>query len=116
MQRLEDGFTFIEEWVLELKMSGEFDNGVECKNFLSWQVNAELVKCLCARACKCHCFIDLDLLRVMVYGFKGLVADFLSSHPGDYINPMRINGSAVETLFSQLKHTSHHFVFPESFP
>lgn len=37
------------------------------------------------------------------YGFKGLVADFLSRHPGYHINPRRINGSAVETIFGQLK-------------
>ncbi len=32
--------------------------------------------------------------------------EFLSAHPGYHINPRRVNGSAVETLFSQLKHTS----------
>ena len=36
----------------------------------------------------------------------GLVHDFTSSNPGYYINPRRVNGSAVETLFSQLKHTT----------
>ncbi len=40
----------------------------------------------------------------MVYGFRGLAKDFLSSHPGHHVNPKRVNGSAVETLFSQLKH------------
>ena len=39
----------------------------------------------------------------MVYGFRGLVTDFLSTHPGHHVNPKRVNGSAVETLFSQLK-------------
>ena len=42
----------------------------------------------------------------MVYGFKALVEDFTSDHPGYYINPRRLNGSAVETLFGQLKHTT----------
>lgn len=42
----------------------------------------------------------------MVYGFKGLVADFLPTHPGHHICPKRVNGSGVETLFSQLKHTT----------
>ena len=32
--------------------------------------------------------------------------DFLAAHPGYNINPRRVNGSAVETLFSQLKNTS----------
>jgi hypothetical protein len=40
----------------------------------------------------------------MHYGFKGLVDDFLSTHPGHHVNPKRVNGSAVETLFGQLKH------------
>lgn len=38
MQRLEDGFSYFKEWSLELKTLGCFDNGVECKLFLSWQV------------------------------------------------------------------------------
>ena len=42
----------------------------------------------------------------MVYGFKGLIEDFITDHPGYYINPRRLNGSAVETLFGQLKHTT----------
>ena len=32
--------------------------------------------------------------------------DFLTTHQGYHINPKRVNGSAVETLFSQLKHTT----------
>ena len=42
----------------------------------------------------------------MWFGFKGLVTDFISSNPGYYINPRRVNGSAVETIFGQLKHTT----------
>ena len=45
-------------------------------------------------------------LRIMVYGFRGLVVDFLTSHPGYHINPRRVNGSGVVTLFGQLKHTT----------
>lgn len=45
-----------------------------------------------------------DLLRIIWYGFKALTADFLSRHPGYHVNPMRLNGSAVETIFSQLKY------------
>lgn len=42
----------------------------------------------------------------MWFGFKGLVYDFISSNPGYHINPRRVNGSAVETIFGQLKHTT----------
>ena len=43
---------------------------------------------------------------MMAYGFKGLVTDFLSTHHGHHVNPKRVNGSAVETIFGQLKHTT----------
>lgn len=50
-----------------------------------------------------------DLLKLMFYGFKSLCEDFQTAHPGYTICPVRLNGSAVETLFSQLKHaTSGH--------
>lgn len=42
----------------------------------------------------------------MWFGFRGLVEDFTAANPGYYINPKRVNGSAVETLFGQLKHTT----------
>ena len=42
----------------------------------------------------------------MVYGFQGLVDDFLSHNPGHSVNPRRVNGSGIETLFGQLKHTT----------
>ena len=32
--------------------------------------------------------------------------EFLATHQGYHINPKQVNGSAVETLFSQLKHTT----------
>ena len=47
-----------------------------------------------------------DLLRITVYGFKGLIEDFSADHPGYYINPRWLNGSAIKTLFAQLKHTT----------
>ena len=47
-----------------------------------------------------------DLLRFMFYGFTGFCEQFLQDHPGYTIYPIRLNGSAVETLFSQLKYAS----------
>ena len=47
-----------------------------------------------------------DLLRIMHYGFLGFCSDFLERNPEHVIHPMRLNGSAVETIFSQLKYTS----------
>ncbi len=47
-----------------------------------------------------------DLLRLMCYGFTGFTSEFLQKHPGYTIYPIRLNGSAVETVFSQLKYAT----------
>lgn len=47
-----------------------------------------------------------DLLRIDVYGFKAFREDFLKKYPGYFISPLRISGSAVESLFSQFKHNA----------
>ena len=47
-----------------------------------------------------------DLLRVMYYGFRGFCEEFLRKHPGYTIYPIRFNGSAIESFFSQLKYTT----------
>ena len=64
-----------------------------------------MYKCLCMYCVSTHTPNQTwDLLRIMYYGFKGLVEDFLATHQGYHINPKRMNG--IETLFSQLKHTT----------
>ena len=50
--------------------------------------------------------IAWDLLRIDVYGFKYFIEDFVSRHPKHFISPLRISGSAVETLFSQFKYAA----------
>lgn len=47
-----------------------------------------------------------DLLRVCVYGMTGFAEWFLHEYPNHFISPIRLSGSAVETLFSQFKHCS----------
>jgi len=48
-------------------------------------------------------------MKLMYYGFKGMVEDFTTAHPGYTVHPVRVNGSAVETFFSQVKFlTSGH--------
>ena len=42
----------------------------------------------------------------MYLGFTGLCHEFLTSHPGYFISPIRINGSAIESVFSCLKYIS----------
>ena len=40
----------------------------------------------------------------MYHGFKGLCEDFLQDHNGYLIAPIRVNGSAIQRIFSQLKY------------
>jgi len=47
-----------------------------------------------------------DLLRIDTYGFKAYYNYFFHRHPGYFASPLRISGSAVESLFSQFKHNS----------
>ena len=49
-------------------------------------------------------FIAWDLLRVCFYGLNGFAEWFLQKYPNHFISPVRLSGSAVETLFSQFKH------------
>ena len=51
-------------------------------------------------------FLAFDLLRVCVYSFSSFVKEFLEEFPEHFISPLRLSGSAVETLFSQFKHTA----------
>ena len=44
-----------------------------------------------------------DLLTIMHYGFVGLCSYMQAKYPGYLIAPLRINGSAVESVFSSLK-------------
>ena len=47
-----------------------------------------------------------DLLRVDVYGFKQFCEYFFKAHPYNFVSPLRVSGSAVETLFSQYKYAA----------
>ena len=47
-----------------------------------------------------------DLLEIMYHGFKGFCHNFLIEHPEYFIIPVRISGSAIESVFSCLKHIS----------
>ena len=58
----------------------------EAKKFLSWQT--------------------WDLLRITWYGYREFCKSFLQRHPGYYVYPLRLTGSAIETVFSRLKYTT----------
>lgn len=47
-----------------------------------------------------------DLLRICVYGFESFCVYFLTQHPDRFVSPLRLSGSAVESLFSQYKRSA----------
>lgn len=55
------------------------------------------------------CYVLLqtwDLLETMFNGFTGLCEELFAEHPGYYVIPVRISGSAIESVFSCLKYIS----------
>lgn len=79
--------------------------GAQDTRFLSWQSKESSNACLIVIIYLC---IPLawDLLRVCVYGFTGFATWFLDRYPDHFISPVRLSGSAIETLFSQFKGTT----------
>ena len=70
------------------------------------------VNCLFIYVCIflfCFFFQTWDLLRIVVYGFLSFCDWFFTNVSPDgkyFISPLRINGSALESVFSVLKHSS----------
>ena len=48
-----------------------------------------------------------DLLRICVYGFESFCTYFLNRYPDRFVSPLRVSGSAVESLFSQYKQSAN---------
>jgi len=83
---LVNGYKFFEKWLDALLASDPqfVPTNPNQKKFLSWQT--------------------WDLLRLVRYGMVSFCEEYIQRHQGYYIVPVRISGSAVETLFSQMKH------------
>ena len=88
IESLDEGFWFFIGWCDDAILNNVVIERNDQKQFLSWQT--------------------WDLMRLTYYGFKDFVDSFFTRHATDhhYIIPVRLNGSAVETLFSQLKYSA----------
>ena len=53
-----------------------------------------------------YCFVAWDLLRICVDGFESFCSYFLNKYPDRFVSPLRVSGSAVESLFSQYKRSA----------
>jgi hypothetical protein len=84
---MKKGLHFFETWLTNLLSDNQGYNPNDSKQklFLAWQT--------------------WDLMRITVYGFLGFCEEFFEKY-GDsfYVSPLRLNGSAIETLFSQFKY------------
>ena len=85
---MEQGFYFLMGWCDDALLRGIDIATNDQKSFLAWQT--------------------WDLMRVTFYGFMEFTRSYLERHLQDglYIVPVRLNGSAVETLFSQMKYSA----------
>ena len=66
--------------------------------------------CRCVHVSLNDLFIPLlawDLLRIDIQGFTEFCSDFLSRREGYFISPLRLSGSAVESIFGQFKFSVH---------
>ena len=82
MKLILEGFKYFVDWYQEIATSTDSNDK---QSFLSWQT--------------------WDLLQVLISGMKPLIADFTARHPDYFVVLSRINGSVVESLFSQLKYS-----------
>jgi hypothetical protein len=88
LSNIEEGFQFFQNWKSEIAKADEsfnYRNPIQ-KSFLAWQT--------------------WDLLQIMVHGFTGLCLDFLRKNPDHFVVPVRVTGSVIESLFSNLKYVS----------
>jgi hypothetical protein len=83
IQNIREGFRHFTDWIDDCKGRGADVHDLHQTVFLAWQT--------------------WDLLRLTIEGFLGYAEWFFAAHPGYYIVPVRYNGSAIETLFSQVK-------------
>lgn len=87
-----------------LDPSFQISNNAQRK-YLAWQSNHLFY---CSNNHKIYFFIIIafDLLRIDINCFNLFCQFFLNKYPGYYIVPIRITGSAVESLFSQFKYSA----------
>ena len=72
------------------------------KKFLAWQSKLKYINMLTFTLYN----VAFDLLRIDIYGFRLFCRHFFSKYPGYFISPLRLSGSAIESLFSQYKYSA----------
>lgn len=84
-ENIKEGFAFFEEWLEFLKATPNFRQTSPLeRRFISWQT--------------------FSLLKISIIGFLGVVDFMTKQHPAYYVAYLKLNGSAIESLFSKLKY------------
>lgn len=99
LKRIQHGLLFFSEWYEKLWSTTDFcPSSPREKRFLGWQT--------------------FDLLRLSLYGFQTLCDNYFSAtnNKNHYIIPFRVNGSAIETVFGQVRQKTHGKVTSLSYP
>ena len=88
IHNIDEGYNYFVSWLEEINRKNDNFSVTASKNspFLAWQT--------------------WDLLRICVFGLKSLLIDFKKRNPQHYLVLSRINGSAIESLFSQIKYAT----------
>jgi hypothetical protein len=84
LEQIETGLRFFTDRYRRLEVLKDFQpTNPREKRYMSWQT--------------------FDLLRLSAQGFTGFCKQFLKEHPYHYLIPFKINGSAVESYFAQIR-------------
>ncbi|XP_065907460.1 uncharacterized protein [Dysidea avara] len=86
LKNIREGFKFFRSWHNSLSEAATPNQPIQPNKFLAWQT--------------------WDLLRICVYGFESFCTYFLNRYPNRFVSPLRVSGSAVESLFSQYKRSA----------
>ncbi len=88
IRNIDEGYKYFVSWLQEVNQKNINFSVTASKNspFLAWQT--------------------WDLLRICVFGLKGLLKDFKQRNPQHYLVLSRINEKAIESLFSQMKYAT----------
>ena len=88
MHNINEGYKYFVSWLEEIKRGDANFSITATKEspFLAWQT--------------------WDLLRICVFGIMGLLKDFKQRHPDNFLVFSRVNGSAIESVFSQIKYAT----------
>ena len=123
IQNINKGFSYFTEWLDSLLSEGTHMSALNVCTYLPSSLYIKIPSfpiLQTHKSCSCHSKVSTfihkmclflistawDLLRINVYGFIAFCKWFFRTYPTYFISPIRLSGSAVESLFSQYKYSA----------